>query len=292
MSNDNKNGGEDGGHERPSMHDDALGAVLEKLTDICGRLSELEVERDQHRDQAGAAEKSKPKPSKFETNYETFVSASPLAEEAQGLAENRELAVKYQAVKDATKNIVLPSDLVLSENFRVSKPESKLMLALLRRSYGYVSTSLKLLKKLSEENDMSPAASKLMYTTLSAHAKTLQSESTTCFLEGAASHKDPMGLYKALNTNQNLTQNEKENYKLSAELFVAAKIGDNAGAVPEKSNKGGRAKQPSKTYYASGAQGGGGARQKSSYYGKDRERDRDHKDPFDSTVAGFANQKP
>lgn len=271
---------------------EALQQVLGKLTDICDRLSSLEVEREQ---KAGAgatpSQGGTPQKNVFESNYETFLAASPLLQEAQVLGEDRELSVNFQALKDATKNIVLPSDLVLSEGwFPSPKSDARRMMGLLRKSYGYISTQLKLLKKLSDERDLSPAATKLLYTALAAHAKGLQYESNVCFLEGAASYKDPMTFYKALNGNKNLTQHDKETYKLSAELFVASRVGPETGSGAAV-GAGGKDKPKKKPWNNSG--NSAGARPKSTYYNSSRDKDRqDHKDPFESAVNSLSGQKP
>lgn len=261
--------------------------VLNKLVDVCERLTLIEDRlTDPDSDQ------NKPRPccqvvqpkSKYEASFESFLAPSPLLKGSQVRSEDRELFEKYHVLKDSLKEVNIPGDLLLSEGWN-AKDSNKRMLSLLRKSYSYLKTSLQLLKKLCDEGDISPAAQKLMFTSLAAHAKVLQSESTTCFLEGASSHKDPMGLYKALNNNTNLTSEEKDNFKLSAELFVVSKNAEAASTTTDKpvftstSFKGkGRGKGPNKDWW---------------FNKKSGQKDKDHsKDPFEASVSTGASHKP
>lgn len=287
-------GKNDGGEDR-DQGTDTLNEILASLEDIKGRISKLEDQEPRASrsiggglggsgsDQAQGA--SGGSHTNFETVFTAFVSPSPASSGVSDRGADKDLQDRYQSVKEVTKDVEIPGELLLSENWHAKQPDSRRMLALLRKSYSYLLTQLKLLRKLTEERDISSGATKLLLTTMVAHARALQTESSTVFLEGASSHKDPMSLYKALNSNNNLTKHETDTFKLSSKLFVAAKMCEVPTATGN-SNSGGQQSKKSKkdkgrTWW-----------NKSSDGGKGRGRDKHDSDQFEQAVSSASSSKP
>lgn len=283
----------------PPPHDstaEALKEVLGCLSDIKSRLSRLESQESRSRsnggnDNTGFQDSGNPTASgarsSLDSIHAAFVSTSPSSSGVQAQGVDKDLFDKYAAVKEATKDVEIPGELLLSENW-YARADAKRMITLLRKSYSFIITQLKLLKKLTSERDISAGATKLLLTTLVAHARTLQSESTTAFLEGAGSYKDPMSIYKALSNNNNLTKNEVDTFKLSSKVFVAAKMCDPA---PNSGSSGG-----SSSGAGNSGKGKSGKSKGRVWWNKNndsRGRGKDkHDDQFDNAVASVGANKP
>jgi hypothetical protein len=140
-------------------------------------------------------------------------------------SETSELQGAYTAIKDSVVKVILPPHLTLGDIGAPAKgADTKKQMALIRKSGGYVTTAMKVLKTVSSRGNVLETDRDTTYTVLLAHFRMLQSEQSVCVVEGTGVTADCVRMYRFLSKNPCFSQTETIAMENAARMSVAASL--------------------------------------------------------------------
>lgn len=276
--------------------------LLDKINGLCdsvghldSRISDLEHRDGSQGGRGGSVRGGTTREiSRFESSYQDFVDGT-LYNKSDIRKESKEVADRFVSVKEQVNKVRLHPEFSLGDTFYPAKEVPKRCMAIIRKSGNFVQTEFKLLKKLTEEGDISEAGAKLLFTAFLANIQFLQSEQTLCYWEHAGATQDQVKVYKTIHQNPHVTREEAESFELATKISVSTKPADSASAGRGASSNssrsfgrgGGRSGRP---WYRDQKQGQGrwsGGTSGGAGYPYQRERD-----TYDNLVSGSSTGKP
>jgi len=171
------------------------------------------------------------------------------------------------------------------------KGESRRMLAFVRRTAGYSTTLLKVLKQVSSKPSPDESDWDSVFTVALALHKLLLAEQTTTVFEGSGVPPETLSMYRFLSKNSSISTAETQALENAARLTTAINLSKNSSGSEFSRGRRGNYSGNRSNYSNSGQRGGRGYGS-NFFRGSNRGGFQQSPDYFDSTVTAAANTKP
>jgi hypothetical protein len=211
---------------------------------------------------------------------------------SSGFFDSSTLNGAYTQLRDSVQKIVLPAKMSMGDVGPSVKGDSRRMLAFVRRTAGYSTTLLKVLKQVSSKPTPDESDWDSVFTVALALHKTLLAEQTTTVFEGSGVPPETLSMYRFLSKNSSISANETMALENAARLTTAINLSKNTSGSEFHRGRGGRFSGGRNGGYSNFNQRGGRGFNSNFSRGSHRGGYQQSPDYFDSTVAAASNTKP
>jgi hypothetical protein len=208
-----------------------------------------------------------------------------------GYFDSSTLNGAYTQLRDSVQKVVLPAKMAMGDIRPSVKGDSRRMLAFVRRTAGFSTTLLKVLKQVSTKPTPEESDWDSVFTVALALHKTLLAEQTATVFEGSGVPPETLAMYRFLSKNTSISAAETLALENAARLTTAINI--------SKNNSGSEFSRGRRGNYSGGRSGGnsgfhqrGGRGFNNNFRGSGRGRYQQSPDYFDSTITAASNSKP
>lgn len=304
MPKPEKTNGEDGKDDTANggvgISESTAEDIIQKLEVLTTQLGRLDTRMNDFEGQGGrgghsaSGSNQSTNSSLFDISFQEFVNGQYSSFSIRD--SPKEVIDRYATLKDQLLKVRLQSDFTLGETFYPAKEVPKRCMNIIRKAGSFLMTSFKLLRRLSEENDISEAGAKLLYTSLLAEIQFLQSEQTVCYWEHSGASQDQVKQYKTIHQNPHITKKEVKSFELASQVVVATtkpnevSTGRGGGSTNRSFGRGGGRSGGRPWVNRQQGQGrwsGGGGMSSGAGYPYQRERDQ-----YDQLVSSSSAGKP
>ena len=209
-----------------------------------------------------------------------------------GFFDSSTLCGAYTQLRDSVQKVQLPAKMSIGDVGPSVKGDSRRMLAFVRRTAGYSTTLLKVLKQVSGKAVPDELDWDSVFTVALALHKTLLAEQTATVFEGSGVPPETLSMYRFLSKNTSISPAETMALENAARLTTAINLSKNSsGSEFSRARRGN---------YSGGRSGGnsgyqhrGGRGFNNNFFrGSGRGNNQASPDYFDSTVTAASNSKP
>jgi hypothetical protein len=198
----------------------------------------------------------------------------------------------YTQLRDSVQKIVLPAKMSMGDIGPSVKGDSRRMLAFVRRTAGYSTTLLKVLKQVSSKPVPEESDWDSVFTVALALHKTLLAEQTTTVFEGSGVPQETLSMYRFLSKNFSISSSETLALENAASLTTSINLSKNSLGSEFARGRRGNFPGGRSGGYSGSNQGGGHGFNNNFFRGSNRGGYQQSPDYFDSTVTAVSNSKP
>ena len=182
------------------------------------------------------------------------------------------------------QKVVLPPKLTVGDVGPNVKGKSRKMLAFVRKSAGYTTTTLKVIKIIADKDRPDEADIDMIYTCVLVLHRNFLSEQTNTVFEGSGVPQETLMLYKFLSKNSTISLDETMALENATRLSTAINMAKAQGTSDQNYRRGGNRNRFGNNSRGRGNYYRGGASKDSTPTGA--------KDYFDSALSSAASGKP
>ena len=197
----------------------------------------------------------------------------------------------YTQLRDSVQKVVLPARMSMGDVGPNVKGDSRRMLAFVRRTAGYSTTMLKVLKQVSSKSSPEESDWDAVFTVTLALHRLLLAEQTTTVFEGSGVPPETLSMYRFLSKNSSISSVETQALENAARLTTAINLSKNSSGSEFSRGRRGNFSGNRSNYSNTGQRGGRGFGN-NFFRGSNRGGNQQSTDYFDSTVNAATSPKP
>jgi hypothetical protein len=209
-----------------------------------------------------------------------------------GYFDSTTLNGAYTQLRDSVQKVVLPAKMSMGDIGPNVKGDARRMLAFVRRTAGYSTTLLKVLKQVSGKPTPEESDWDSVFTIALALHKTLLAEQTTTVFEGSGVPQETLSMYRFLSKNASISASETMALENAARLTTAINMSKNNSGSDYHRGRGGRFSGSRTGGFSNFNQRGGRGYNNNFTRGSGRGGYQQTSDYFDSTVTAASVAKP